>query len=247
MSFKSFVTTSVAAGATFAALAVAPAAQAGTFFFDGGLGESTEGFVIFTQKTLVDFTFIESRGMFASDFGVYDEFGTLLTTLFSENNPGYDPGSNDATNDWLGTCPTTVPNCNASFVFKEGVKYQFGLTAPKGGTILTGVNGDSGTVSDASLVAPDFSIISDADSYDRSTVGPTAIKGGADPQVMTIDTSMYDWFVAINDSHPTDFDVQDFIVGANAEAVPEPGTLIGIGVVAGLGFLGSRRKQKAEA
>jgi hypothetical protein len=74
-----------------------------------------------------------------------------------------------------------------------------------------------------------------------------AIKGGADPQVMTIDTSSYDWFVAINDSHPTDFDVQDFIVGANAEAVPEPGTLIGIGVVAGLGFLGSRRKQKAEA
>jgi hypothetical protein len=246
MSFKSFVTTGVAAGATVAALAVAPAAHAGSFSFGGGLGESMDGFVTFTQKTLVDFTFIESRGMFASDFGIYDESGTLLTTLFSENNPGYDPGSNDATNDWLGTCPTTVPNCNASFVFKEGVKYQFGLTGPTG-LILTGLNGDSGTVDDASLVAPDFAIISDADSYDRSTIGPTAIGQGADPGVTTIDTSSYDWFVAINDSHPTDFDVQDFIVGANAEAVPEPGTLIGIGVVAGLGFLGSRRKQKAEA
>ena len=240
MSFKSFVTTGVAASATVAALAVAPAAHAGSFSFGGGLGTSMDGFVTFTQKTLVEFSFIESRGMFASDFGVYDESGTLLTTLFSENAPGYDAGSSDLNGDWLGTCPETVPNCTASFVFKSGVKYQFGLSPLP---ILTGVDGDSGTVSDAAAVSG-AAIISDADSYDRSTIGPTNGGGG----VMTLDTSGYDFFVAINDAHPVDADVQDFTVGANVvKAVPEPGTLVGIGAVAGLGFLGSRRKQKAEA
>jgi hypothetical protein len=241
MSFKSFVTTGVAAGATVAALAVAPAAHAGSFSFGGGLGESMDGFVTFTQKTLVEFTFLESRGMFRSDFGIYDESGTLLTNLFSENAPGYDAGSSDLNGDWLGTCPETVPNCTASFVFQSGVKYQFGLTPLP---ILTGADGDSGTVSDAAAVFPEAAVISNADSYDRSTIGPTNGGGG----VMTLDTSSYDFFVAINDDHPVDGDVQDFIVGANVvKAVPEPGTLVGIGFVAGLGFLGSRRKQKAEA
>jgi hypothetical protein len=247
MSFKSFVTTGVAAGATVSALAVAPAAYAGSFSI-GGL-TSDSGFIQFDKNTRVQFDFLESRGFFKSAFGIYDQDGNLVETLFTEQKR-FDSGSSDAKNDWLGTCPETVPVCKAVFEFQAGVQYQFGLTPEP---TLSGDHGDSidadGLTIDAGGYSvgadPNFAIVSNADGYIRSTVGPAAIAGGADPQDELLDTSSFDFFVAINDSDAIDGDIQDFIVGA--KAVPEPATLLGIMVVGGLGFFGRRRQGQAEA
>jgi hypothetical protein len=213
------------------------------------LQHNNTGIIKFDKDTKVDFTFLESRGMFRSDFGIYEAAGNmnLVHTLFSEKAPGYNPGSNDAKNDWLGTCGIAVNPCTAWFTFKEGVEYKFGLTAPKGKTEYTAAAGtfDEGTAAapDTILTGPMPGFISDAHIYNRSQVGPTAIKKGADPKFDKLDTSKYDFFVAINDSNKVDGDIQDFIVGANVKDVPEPAALGGLGLVAGAMTMLRRRKQ----
>lgn len=191
---------------------------------------------------MVDFTFFESHGMFPSDFGIYDAGTmTLVDNLFSEKAPGYDPGSNDGKNDWLGTCPITVPTCTVWYKFAEAGTYKFGLTAPKGKTEFTKYTGDF----DSAATAPMPGIISTADSYTFDTTGPTALSQGKPSKFKTIDTSGYDFFVAINDSNKVDGDIQDFIVGANVK-VPEPAALGGLGLVAGaMTFLRRRKNNKA--
>ncbi|HBE17148.1 MAG TPA: hypothetical protein DEG17_23840 [Cyanobacteria bacterium UBA11149] len=188
----------------------------------------------------LDFTFIESHGMFRSDFGIYNAASmTLVSNIFSEKTPGYDPGSNDAKNDWLGTCPTTVASCNAWYTFAEAGTYKFGLTAP-GGPTKTKFTEHTGEYDDAST-APMPGIISTADEYTFNTIGPTALANGKSDKLKTIDTSKYGFFVAINDSNKVDGDIQDMIVGV--KKTPEPATLGGLALVGGAIAMIRRRKE----
>jgi|GEM_PF-4737246 len=62
--------------------------------------------------------------------------------------------------------------------------------------------------------------------------------------------SLTDWVVAFEDlKGGGDEDYNDFVAyvrNVEAEAVPEPTALLGLGLVTGAGFLASRRKQEAE-
>ena len=199
----------------------------------------------FTAKAgdMVDFTFLESHGMFRSDFGIYNA-GTmaLVSNLFSEKAPGYDPGSNDPKNDWEGTCGKTVTACTVWYKFANAGTYKFGLTAPAGKTEFTEHTGNFASAA----TAPMPGIISTADSYTFDTTGPTALSQGKPHKFKTIDTSPYDFFVAINDSNKVDGDIQDFIVGAKVKSVPEPAALGGLGLVAGaMTFLRRRKNNQA--
>lgn len=221
------------------ALSTLPA-QAFTFNPNGSIN-------VAASETL-EFTFIESRGFFKSSYGVYDSGKNLVTTLFTENAPGYDPDSNDAKNDWLGTCGITVTPapCKINYTFANAGTYFFGLdSAPQGGTTFTEATGtfDEGIAAAPGTTPanPPFSaFISTSDIYYRSTIGPGA--GGSNFQ--PIDTSSYDFFTAINDTASIDTDVQDFIVGVRSTTttVPEPATLAGLGLVAGAMTMLRRRK-----
>lgn len=207
-------------------------------------------------KTL-EFTFLESRGFYRSSFGIYDSGKNLVTTLFTENAPGYDPGKNDAIGDWEGTCGITVTPapCKINYTFASGT-YFFGLdSAPQGGKTFTEATGNFNVgvpLSTPSLpaappggyvsAAPNQAFISTADTYTRSTIGPGS---GGPAGFTTINTSSFDFFTAINDTFTGDADVQDFIVGARivtTETVPEPATLAGLGLVAGAMTMLRRRK-----
>lgn len=216
------------------------------------------GTITFNKATKLDFTFLESRGKFRSDFGIYDATNmNLVATIFSEKpvtankpNDGYDPGSNDGKNDWLGTCGVTVNPCTAWYMFAPGT-YKFGLTAPAGATEFTAGAGsfDEGVaIAPGANTGPMPGFISDADEYWRSTVGPSKISslpGGkgvaANWAFQKLDTSKYEFFVAINDSNKIDGDVQDMIVGV--KKTPEPATLGGLALVGGAMAMIRRRKE----
>lgn len=209
---------------------------------------NSDGSITFATPETLEFTFLESRGFYKSSYGVYDSGKNLVKTLFTENAPGYDLGSNDAKNDWLGTCGITVTPapCKINYTFASGT-YFFGLdSAPQGGKTFTEA---SGTFDEGIAAAPGTNpanppysaFISTSDIYYRSTVGPGAGGGNFQP----IDTSPYDFFTAINDTADIDKDVQDFIVAAKIvppTTVPEPATLAGLGLVAGAMTMLRRRK-----
>jgi hypothetical protein len=228
-------------------------AQAGVLSFNiGGVGTANEdGSVTFNQDTTLQFTFIESRGLFRSDFGVFDAAkNPILPFLFTEKNPGYDNGRNDLNGDWLGTCPETVEPCTNQFTFTKGLKYFFGITSPLGPQV-TQASGDfdegvAAAPGERPANPPYIAFISNSDRYFRSQVGPGAIGAGVDPNYAPIDTSVYDFFTASNDPENIDGDVQDVIVGARIvptnRTVPEPATLAGLGLVAGAMTMLRRRK-----
>jgi len=233
-------------------------------FSIGGLGTANpDGSLSFTQDTTVSFQFLESRGFYQSKFGVIDLGTKTSSVLFAENSPGYDPGSSDANGDWLGTCGITVTPapCQVGYTFKAGSTYQFFLdSAPQGGVTYTDASGDfnlgvptstpglpaapaydGGTFRSAANPSPGSqAFISNAQSYTRSTVGPSS--GGGNFQ--TIDMRPYDFFTAINDTNELDKDVNDFIVAAKVRKVPEPATLAGLGLVAGALAFSRRRGNK---
>lgn len=249
------------------ALSTLPA-QAGTAspFTVGGVTFNKDGsFEIGDTPTTIKFKFLESRGFYQSSFGIYDSnkpTANLVQTLFTENAPGYNPGSNDPKNDWLGTCGITITPapCEINYTFNKGT-YFFGLdSTPQGNIQYTEASGtfDAGVAGLGKPKGPIFptgannpanppysAFNSNAKSYIRSTIGPSAIAAGANPQFQTIDTSPFSFFTAINDTAEIDKDVQDFIVGATivtTQTVPEPATLAGLGLVAGAMTMLRRRK-----
>jgi hypothetical protein len=207
------------------------------------------GSITFAAPETLEFTFLESRGFYRSSYGVYDSGKNLVTTLFTENAPGYDDGSSDLNGDWLGTPGVTVAPSIANYTFAPGT-YFFGLdSAPQGGTTFTEVSGtfDEGIAAAPGKTPanPPFSaFISTSDIYYRSTVGPGAIGNNVDPNFQPLDTSSFNFFTAINDTARIDADVQDFIVGVRSTTttVPEPATLAGLGLVAGAMTMLRRRK-----
>jgi len=216
------------------------------------------GSITFAAPETLQFTFLESRGFYRSSFGVYSAPNpdALVTTLFTENAPGFDPGSSDRNGDWLGTPGVTVDPSITSFTFDPGT-YFFGLDSrPQGGTTFTTASGSfeagvplpipvpqQGTpfTPPTTTGAPNQAFNSTADFYTRSTIGPGS---GGPAGFTTINTSQYDFFTAINDTFTGDADVNDFIVGVRSTTttVPEPATLAGLGLVAGAMTMLRRRK-----
>jgi hypothetical protein len=222
------------------------------------------GSITFAAPETLEFTFLESRGFYQSSFGVYSapNANALVTTLFTENSPGFDPGSSDLNGDWLGTQGETVNPFITSFTFDPGT-YFFGLDSrPQGGTTFTTASGTfdagvaglgnpfvpSGGSNPANVVSnpedPLSAFNSTSPIYYRSTVGPGAIANGVNPNFQPLDTSRFSFFTAINDTDTIDGDVQDFIVGVRSTTttVPEPATLAGLGLVAGAMTMLRRRK-----
>ncbi|AFY67511.1 PEP-CTERM sorting domain-containing protein [Geitlerinema sp. PCC 7407] len=191
------------------------------------------GGISFDQDTTLAFDFLESRGKYRSNFGVYVEEGgdrSLVETLFSEVGAGYDPGSTDASNDWLGTCGVTVLDCAANFTFRAGQTYFFGLTGANGTVFSDGLS----TV---------FRYASDG-SYTYNTQGPNWIQNnpGVTPDRKTVAVGSQEVLVAINDSYEADVDVNDFIVKASpVERVPEPSALAGLAIAASAWAFSRRR------
>ncbi|MBW4522762.1 MAG: PEP-CTERM sorting domain-containing protein [Scytolyngbya sp. HA4215-MV1] len=188
----------------------------------------------FESNTTVDFTFVLSKGMWQSSFGVYDVAANTLTKLLNELKPGYDPGSGDSkTNpsDWLGTCGKTVTTCSNSFTFLAGKAYQFFLTGSP-----TQYSSSSNTVFTYNGASTTF-----------KSSGPTYNKSNT-PILMTLTAPSNGALIRMNDAHSIDVDTNDFIVTAVAhnQPVPEPTTLMGLGAVAG-SFLMSRRRKVSES
>jgi hypothetical protein len=218
------------------------------------------GSITFAAPETLEFTFLESRGFYRSSFGIYSapNAGALVQTLFTENAPGYNPGTSDLNGDWLGTPGVTVAPFRANYTFAPGT-YFLGLDSrPQGGTTFTQTSGtfDAGVAGlgnpfvpsgGSNPANPPFSAFnSTSDIYYRSTVGPGAIANGVNPNFQPLDTSPFNFFTAINDTDAIDGDVQDFIVGARIVTtptpVPEPATLAGLGLVAGGMTMLRRRK-----
>ncbi len=191
--------------------------------------------ILFNTNQRVEFTFQESHGMYKSDLGIYKEVGgikTFVKNLFSEKAPGYDAGSNDAKNDWLGSCGKTVANCTTTFDFLANTKYYLGLASQGAKTVFSN-----------NLIATKFTY--GGDSYTFNTQGPSWIAAHPKkaPTTKTISVDPAQALVAINDTDKIDLDVNDMII--KAQAVPEPGTvgaLLGVGV---LGLIGRHRRKGA--
>jgi len=224
---------------------------------------NSNGSITFAAPETLEFTFLESRGFFRSSFGVYSapNEGALVQTLFTENAPGFDPGSSDLNGDFLGTPGTTVNPFITSFTFAPGT-YFFGLDSrPQGGTTFTTASGtfDAGVPGLGNPFVPSggsnpanpnpsnpasSAFNSTSPIYYRSTVGPGAVGNGVNPNFQPLDTSRFSFFTAINDTFTGDVDVNDFIVGVRSTptTVPEPATLAGLGLVAGAMTMLRRRK-----
>jgi hypothetical protein len=184
-----------------------------------------------------------SRGMGLSSFGYFlpDQGESSFVSIFSETL-AYNPGARAHTNDWLGTCGVAITGlCEVLVTFRAGITYQLGLLSQGLSTFGLGAN-DSYT----------FNAVSDQfyDTKSRqynaahSSQFVTVSQGGA------LFIGMEDGeFVQTKASRTNPatyyYDYQDWVV--KAEAVPEPATLAGLGIVGGGLILSRRRKSKQMA
>jgi hypothetical protein len=215
---------------TALAIATSPA-QAANFFGNGTFS--------FTSNQTFNFNFLLSKGMWQSNFGVYNVTTGQSTVLFSEVAPGYDPTVGTKTNgdsgskpfDWLGSCGVTIPTgkCTNSFDFLANNVYQFYLT---------------GSTTQFSSTPGNTVFAYNGGAYVFSSSGPNY--NATKPKILaTLYAPAEGALIAMNDTHAIDADKNDFIVTATPTSVPEPASLLGLGLVAGGGFLASRRRKLA--
>lgn len=177
-------------------------------------------------------TGLGSRGMGMSNFGYYTVENGVSTfkSIFTETK-AYDPGSGAKTNDWLGSCGKAITGtCEVTVSFKAGQTYQLGLLAK--GISTYGV---------ASLDEFTFDTSSDQ-FYNNGTVA-------GHPNPFTTVKEEGALFIGMEDGEYKKsgnsyyYDYQDWVVKAQ---VPEPATVIGLGVVAG-GLLAARRRKVGQS
>ena len=220
--FLSALTATAAATALFSASAPA---QAASF---------TTSSIKFDQDTAVDFTFLQTQGMYQSALGVYNvknSMPTLIQTLFAETKRS----DQNRQNEWRGTLGNTVLGpATVRFLFLGGEEYALGLNSGYDGSVYstTGLN-SSGT---QQAVFGDLSLLNALDedttrkfqAAGQYTDGLSALfNGGA--------------VIALDDrGNGRDTDFQDFIV--TAQAVPEPMTMTGLAL--GLGGLVAARRRR---
>lgn len=202
----------------------------------------------------VYFDFTESHGYFESEWGVYDNTNDIYYTLLGEvqRNDGVSPWATDH----LGTCGNTVTNCQASFTFLEDNQYAFFLQNTGDGdhpiTMFSAnelnQNQRWADFEDQTKFFSSMSILDDTrygtyESLDSDLAlatgetfelqnGMSALIAFEDQGIDTLGTG--DRFHG---------DWNDFIVKVS---VPEPATVLGLGVVAGaMTLYGLRKKDKA--
>lgn len=189
----------------------------------------------FAKDTRIKFSVLSpsglgSRGKAMSSFGFLtapvNGVGTF-NAIFGEQK-AYDTGSNDKNNDWLGTCGNAIEGiCEVSVNFKAGINYLLALNTD--GATHFGVGAlDSFT----------FNRVSDQ-FYPNAGTFDTVSEVGA------LFIGMEDGMYRRGNSQNYYYDYQDWVV--KAEAVPEPATLAGMGMVAGGMLLARRRKASASA
>jgi hypothetical protein len=191
--------------------------------FAGGLTASNlaslNGFT-FDTTTNVNFKFVASYGGYKSNFAVYSTTDggvtrTLVEDLFTELN-----------GDSPATCPDDVVPCTKQFKFLAGTTYLLGLRniKPSGGQVFS-----DNPVGGADAGGMRFFQGAGTTSYpnNNGTLLPVTLTAG---QVG----------IFVNDTYKGDLDTNDFVL--TAEAVPEPATLAGLGMVAG-GMLMARRRK----
>lgn len=228
-----------AAATAIAGLVSAAPAQAITF----GSG------LIDGDGSNVKFTFEESHGWFQSEWGVYNNTTGTFHSLFEEVQRS-DPGLGGQDN--MGTCGVTVVDCTASFSFEEGNQYSF---------FLRNIN-DSGhkkTIFSANELNP----IQDWTTFENQTKFFSDLSVLDDTSYQTSDSLNSDLATSVSESVTLESglnaliafedqginpdtdeyfhgDWNDFLVTAT---VPEPATILGLGVVAGAMTLSRRRKK----
>lgn len=184
-----------------------------------------------------------SRGMGLSSFGYFlpGQGEASFVSIFSETTP-YNTGARAHTNDWLGTCGGAITGlCEVLVTFRAGTSYQLGLLSQGLRTFGLGVM-DSYT----------FDAVSDQ-FYD-----PTSRQYNAAHSSKFVTVSQEGMlFIGMEDgefvqtkasrTNPATYyyDYQDWVV--KAEAVPEPATLAGLGIIGGGLILSRRRKSKQMA
>lgn len=237
MSSKLFASLFAAATTVSSLFTFSAPAQAATLTPDN-FGVNT---IKFAENTTVNFNFLESHGKRQTAFGVYlKETQKLVSTLFVEDLRASDPKSNDAKDDWQGTCEKTYSVCSSQFRFKAGVAYTFGIREYN--------------PNQADVVEDPYSIGNDANrakyvyngSYTFNTQGPTWISNnpGKQPAQKTITVDPGEIVVAMEDG--ADSDYNDLIIKASVVEVPEPTTVLGLLGVGVVGLVAKRRSRTGE-
>lgn len=174
--------------------------------------------ISFEEDTEVKFEFLQSQGKYKSEIGIYEVVGgatNFVQWLFKEDLAAYDATSND----FYGTCGISVSVCKTAFTFQAGVEYALGITPtqkPKTDGVL----------------------------FSTDALNPVDPITG---QVQALFTNLGSGKFQINfedngwvENGTRDYN--DFVITA---AVPEPATLLGLGLVAGAIATTRRRKTQA--
>ncbi|WP_242072599.1 PEP-CTERM sorting domain-containing protein [Microcoleus sp. FACHB-68] len=174
--------------------------------------------VKFDKDTEVSFDFLESHGIYKSDFGVQQADGSFTSLLKEIQNA--DDTSGKSKDDWFGSCGISVNQCTSTFTFKAGIDYTFALQ--------------------------NYEKVKTTNGWGYSDTPGTVVHSTTTPQAVAYtklsDTS---YKLAWDDGYAGDRDTNDFIVKASwkkAASVPEPAALAGLVLVAGTLVISRRRK-----
>jgi len=225
--FLSALTATAAATALFGAAAPAHAFSFGT----GGIS--------FANNQAVEFTFVETHGMFQSSLGIYEvnnSIPSLVQSLFTEIKPS----DNGRANEWKGSLGNTVlaPG-KVAFTFMANKIYTLGLASvSKGvsqGTVFSTSAFNGGGTQQA--VFGGFSLFN---ALELDTTNNFKAAG----QFTNGLGALFNGGAAISfddRGNGKDRDFQDFTVAA--EAVPEPMTMTGLALGLG-GLVAARRRRR---
>lgn len=180
-----------------------------------------------------------SRGMGLSSFGYISPETGGFVSIFEEGK-AYNTGSRAHTNDWLGTCGIAISSlCEATITFKAGLSYQLALLS--NGVSTFGV----GAMDEYTFDAVSDQYYTYGKQYTPTLASKFVTVGEAGALFIGMEDGEYMRERASRTSPATYYyDYQDWVV--KAEAVPEPATLAGLGVVAG-GLMMARRRKSAHS
>jgi hypothetical protein len=230
----------VATATTFLSLGSVTPADAFTFGNSG---------ILFDTDTTIDFNFVQSHGWWFGDFGVQDLSTGLETLLISETR-NVDPGSG-LHNDSKGTAGASlaVENPFASFTFKAGTQYSLVLNSYN--VTASRTRGDlANSVYSTSALNNPFNDprwnkpVTISNNNYQELLNGRSVKA-SDRVLFEGDLfSGLKLFFEDNGLYG-DQDYDDFIVSARVAqvSVPEPATLLGLGLVAGAMAFSRRRKE----
>lgn len=237
---KHLLATTAAATALIGMVSVP--AQASTF---------SSSSIKFDTDTIVDFTFLESHGYYRSAFGI-QEVGGAKTSLLTEVQ---NADKTDGTKDWMGTCGISVTTCNASFTFKANTEYKMTLDWLTAGGEVRSLNygakllnpTDTASALNDPLYAG--SLTQKYQNYNASPTSKLALASSSasiDPFAGPILIALEDF--GLDGQSLQHVDYNDFMVKASARAatasVPEPTTLAGLSLIAGVFGLSRRGNRK---